>query len=172
MDRVFEILPTIHLPATFLAVDHVSVLCVGLESFPAIVEQLTPEQAGTHLGRIYSRLEEILVRYNGEIVDYWDGNTWVLFGRSFSVTNPAMGALRAAWEIYNSRGDLSLNLGLATGKVIVGLSGGEDGEACAVWGEPADHAQTMREISRYHQIPVLVDHETLEASSRPSSPSR
>jgi class 3 adenylate cyclase/tetratricopeptide (TPR) repeat protein len=144
----------------------VTVLFADVSGFTALAEQLDPEAVRDLMNRLWTRLDDAILRHGGTIDKHIGDAVMALFGAPTAREDDAERAVRCALELQTilggftteSRGDapLAMRVGLHTGAVILGTVG-TTGE----WTALGDAVNLASRIE--HAAPVggvLVSHDT------------
>ena len=102
---------------------YVTVLFSDISGYTAISEKIDPEELKEITSRIFSKISEIVSKYEGFIEKYVGDAVLAIFGAKKSSEDDPIRAIRAALEIHRSVEDLSLIYQERTGQPLSMHSG-------------------------------------------------
>ncbi|HUF62974.1 MAG TPA: adenylate/guanylate cyclase domain-containing protein [Verrucomicrobiales bacterium] len=146
----------------------VTVLFCDIRGFTAMTEAMTPQEV-VRLLNDHMTVMTRLVYEHGGVVDKFVGDlVMALFGVPKSYGNDSLNACRCALAMVdaclraarseNSRRELRIGLGIATGKMVAGCMGSEDRLNYTVVGEKVNLASRLCDAAG--PMEILIDEET------------
>lgn len=147
---------------------HVTVLFSDLSGYTSMSERLDPEELKEALTRVFGRIAQVVVKYEGFIEKYVGDAIMAVFGATRTFEDDPLRAIHAAREIHRQVEDLSpfyqerlgrpltMHSGIYSGLVVIGevnLAQGTHGIA----GEPVNLAARLCGASRPGEILVGQD---------------
>ena len=121
----------------------VTILFADLCGFTAISRTLDPEEVRELLGRYTALVDGIVVGYGGTVDKHIGDAVMALFGAPRAHDDDPMRAARAALDIHEALGQMSVNtigplqahVGIASGEVVAGILGRADANDYTVLGD-------------------------------------
>jgi len=135
----------------------VAVAVADIAGFTRLSERLEPERMTALLNEVFSRLEEVVLRYEGSVDQFFGDSMMAVFGARVAHEDDAERALLAALEFdravatVHERLKLSVavrvSVGLDAGHVVVGTIGGKTFRQPAVIGDPVNAARRLQSMA-------------------------
>ena len=150
----------------------VTVLFADIEGFTSVVSAFAPEQVVELLNEFYERMTALIFSFEGTVDKFMGDSVLALFGAPYSHEDDAVRAVRCA-QAMRSEWTKSMNrrppdqrrglqMGLATGEVLVGTVGSDARLDFTAIGEPVNLASWICTSADRGQI--LIDEETFRAA--------
>lgn len=154
----------------------VTVLRANVHGLADLALDMDPEDAADLLAKLRQRSEALFARFGGQASIQNDGHVQALWGTHASREDDPEQAVRAALAIREELAalcaeqqiELSLQIGLSTGLLLVGGASGAVGEATTLAGRVAQEAalgQILVANETYRHVRGLFDVEPLEPGS-------
>ena len=129
----------------------VTILFADLCGFTAISRTLDPEEVRELLGRYTALVDGIVVGYGGTVDKHIGDAVMALFGAPRAHDDDPMRAARAALDIHEALGQMSVNtigplqahVGIASGEVVAGILGRADANDYTVLGDSVNLAARL-----------------------------
>ncbi|MCX8043565.1 MAG: FHA domain-containing protein [Desulfobacterota bacterium] len=145
-----------------------TVVFTDIVGFTSISEKLPPREVNMILNQYFSRMTDIIFRYDGTLDKYIGDGLLAVFGAPVEKEDDAIRALHAALAMRQAVEELRLDLpvgdrldiriGINTGKVVAGNMGSPKRLDYTVIGDPVNTAARLESIAAPHQI--LIGEET------------
>ena len=142
----------------------VTFLVSDLRDFTTLTEKLTPKEIIEILNRYFGNMVEVIARYRGTISEFMGDGILAFFGAPLSADDDPQRAVACAIEMQNSLlavnaeqrkinlPELSMGIGINTGRVIVGNIGSERRAKYGVVGMPINVAFRIESFTNGGQI--------------------
>lgn len=151
-----------------------SVLYCDIQSFKSLTEKMSPE-AVVHLLNVYlSEMSEIVLQTDGVLDKYVGDGLWSFWGAPLSDENHALLSCRAALSmvkrvkqaqaVWDKKGfpRVNLQVGINTGKSIVGNLGSSKRFDYSVWGYQARLAKFLARLNKVYGTRILLSESVVE----------
>ena len=147
----------------------VTILFVDLRGYTALLERIGPEEMVVLLNECFTRMVDLVLRYNGTLNKYTGDGFMVVYGAPVAFPDDSERAARTALEIreemarFNRRNkqDLGLGIGICRGAVLAGNIGALRRMEYTVIGPKVNLASRLCDRARAGQI--WVDRQVYEA---------
>jgi class 3 adenylate cyclase len=134
----------------------VTILFADLCGFTALSRTLDPEEVRELLGRYTALVDGIVVGYGGAVDKHIGDAVMALFGAPRAHDDDPMRAARAALDIHEALGRMSVNtigplqahVGIASGEVVAGILGRADANDYTVLGDSVNLYQLHNGLNR------------------------
>jgi adenylate cyclase len=149
-----------------------SALFCDVRDFSLMAQHMSPRDLGGVINRFAQALEEVVARHGGVTVLYQGDGTLVLFEPARAGANFAVRAVRAAcdlqrrfvelrreWAAENAP-ELEIGIGIATGRMLVGVLGGSRRMQFSALGDAVNVAARIQGFSRECGYGVLITQPT------------
>jgi len=147
---------------------HVTVFFGDLSGFTAFAEKNSPQEAIKVLNIVFSELTQLIFDHHGTFDKYIGDEMMAFFGAPVSTGDDTLNAVTMAWQMqqaFNAMKErlgaqlenLSLEMGLHTGMVVVGNVGSEQTMNYTVIGDVVNTAKRLQEIANGQQILISED---------------
>lgn len=155
----------------------ISVLFCDVVGFSAISEQLEPAELAQWLNLFFTHVSKVVVRHRGTIDKYMGDSVMAVWGAPARSQSHAFDALSAALDIQAEIGvlntkyrdkklpEVSMAIGISTGRAMVGPLGSEYRMDYTVVGDTVNVAQRLEEQTRKYHVSIIVSDNTAEALS-------
>ena len=97
---------------------HVTVMFSDLSGYTAMNEKLDPEEVKEIMDRIFGKISQVVVKYEGFIEKFIGDAVMVIFGFPKNHEDDPIRAIRAAWEIHNLVKEISPSLEKRVGRPL------------------------------------------------------
>jgi len=145
-----------------------TILFADINGFTALAERMPPREANRFLNDFFSRMTDILFKYDGTLDKYIGDGLMAVFGAPMEREDDAERAIRAAQEMMQALGAMmagmpeerkfSIRMGINTGKVVAGNIGSPMRMDYTVIGDAVNTASRLESIAQPNQI--LIGEET------------
>ena len=147
---------------------HVTVMFSDLAGYTAMTEKLDPEEVKEIMDRIFGKISQVVVKYEGFIAKFIGDAVMVIFGLPRNHEDDPVRAIRAAWEIHNLVKEispslekrvgrpLSMHTGINTGLVVAAQIDFEKGTH-EVLGDSINVASRISSLAKADEIIVGLD---------------
>ena len=163
----------------------VSILFLDVRGFTAFAETADAHEVVATLNRLYDAVVPLILRHGGHANKFIGDGLLAVFGAPARHADHAARAVAAAREIAELApgalgGDLSVGVGVNTGRVVFGTIGGGGRRDFTVVGDPVNTAARVEAATRVTGDDILITEATLRAlgaggeqfEERPSAPLR
>ena len=142
----------------------VSILMSDLRGFSALSSALPSETMIHLLNHYFERMEEIIERHRGTIIEYLGDGIFVVFGAPGELSGHADAAVACAvemqnamaeinaWNLENGYPEIEMGIGISTGRVTAGNIGSDRKMKYGYIGEPVNLAGRLEGMSTGGQI--------------------
>jgi len=139
---------------------NVALLFCDIRNFTSIAESLEPQEVGQLLNVYYSKMSDVVGRYNGEINQFVGDEIFASFGAPLPMNNPSNAAIMCAKEMitklkeinYELRMDTQMEIivgiGVHYGPVIAGNLGSKDRISYSLTGDAVNTAKRIESLSK------------------------
>jgi len=145
-----------------------TIIFTDIVGFTGISEKLPPREVNMILNQYFSRMSDIIFKYDGTLDKYIGDGLMAVFGAPVEKENDAERAIRAALEMkqavyamqnqFPSGARLDIRIGINTGRVVAGNMGSPKRLDYTVIGDPVNTASRLESIAATNQI--LIGEET------------
>ncbi|MGD8536972.1 MAG: adenylate/guanylate cyclase domain-containing protein [Candidatus Aminicenantes bacterium] len=145
-----------------------TILFTDIIGFTSLSEEMSPREINLMLNQFFSRMTDIIFKYDGMIDKYIGDCIMAVFGAPMEKKKDPERAIRAALEMrkelkkmMESEGlekKFSVRIGINTGKVVAGNIGSPTRMEYTVIGDPVNIASRLESIAKPNQI--LIGDET------------
>jgi predicted ATPase/class 3 adenylate cyclase len=97
---------------------HVTVMFSDLSGYTALNEKLDPEEVKEIMDRIFGKISQVVVKYEGFIEKFVGDAVMAIFGVPKTHEDDPVRAIRAAWEIHNLVKEISPTLEKTIGRPL------------------------------------------------------
>ncbi len=145
----------------------VAILMSDIRGFTPLSETLSPDVIISFLNRYFSRLIEVIQRYQGIIVDFFGDSVLVFFDPLKGPVEPVIRAsvgcaleMLSAMEMFNSEmrmdglPELQTGIGVNSGEVIVGNIGSETRAKYGIVGSPVNITQRIQSTAKGGEVVI------------------
>jgi adenylate cyclase len=150
---------------------HLSILFADIKGFTSRAERTDPEELVSLLNTYMTAMIEVIMESGGVVDKLMGDGIMAFWGAPATLENPARNAsdcglrmlatlerLRRTDERFH---DFEIGVGIATGEAIVGNFGGQKRFDYSVIGDSVNLASRIEGLTRYFQVPLLVNDQTL-----------
>ncbi|MGE0279495.1 MAG: adenylate/guanylate cyclase domain-containing protein [Rhizobiaceae bacterium] len=153
----------------------VSVLFTDIKDFTTISEQLPPEDVVEMLGEYFQRLNQIVERNGGVIVQYLGDSIFAMWNAPIPNAGHADAACRCAIELKAAIGDMNAQrrtagkpefvtrIGLHTGEAVVGSVGAAERRQYTAMGDTVNVASRLEGLNKEFGTTILASAATRDA---------
>ena len=143
----------------------VTIMFIDVRGFTSLAERLSPPDVVALLNRLFERIVPVIHRHAGHVDKYVGDGLLAVFGAPRRQEDHADRALAAALEIAATVGrelgdQLSISVGLNSGRVVAGNVGGGGRLEFSVIGDPVNVAARVEAATRQTGDAVLVSGNT------------
>jgi len=145
-----------------------TILFTDIIGFTGLSEQMPPREINMILNQYFSRMTDIIFKYDGTLDKYIGDGLMAVFGAPMEKDGDAERALLAAQEMRraldemrNQMGEdrqINIRIGINTGRVVAGNIGSHKRMDYTVIGDPVNIASRLESIAQPNQI--LIGEET------------
>ena len=145
-----------------------TVLFADINGFTALAERMPPREVNLILNDFFSRMTDILFRYDGTLDKYIGDGLMAVFGAPMEKEDDAERGIRAAQEMMQALAAMmagmpedrkfTIRIGINTGKVVAGNIGSPKRMDYTVIGDAVNTASRLESIAQPNQI--LIGEET------------
>jgi adenylate cyclase len=145
-----------------------TILFSDIKGFTALAERMPPREVNLILNDFFSRMTDILFRYDGTLDKYIGDGLMAVFGAPMEKEDDAERGIRAAQEMMQALGAMmaampedrkfTIRIGINTGKVVAGNIGSPKRMDYTVIGDAVNTASRLESIAQPNQI--LIGEET------------
>jgi len=144
-----------------------SMLFVDIRDFTGFAEQTPAAQVVSTINRMFERAVPIIHAHGGHVDKFVGDGLLAVFGAPQRLPNHAAAAVAAAQAIARAveaefRGNLSVGMGINTGRVVAGNVGGGGRFEFSVIGDPVNVAARIESTTRQTGDAILISGRTLE----------
>jgi adenylate cyclase len=153
-------------------VKDVSILFADIVGFTSMSEKMSPAAVSLLLNDYFSRMTDIIFKYEGTLDKYIGDAIMAVFGAPLDMPDHAVRAIRTALEMrdrleeFNSERQegptLKIRIGINSGKVVAGEIGGINKKEYTVLGDTVNTASRL-ESSVARPMTVVIGENTYEA---------
>lgn len=139
-----------------------TIIFTDIVGFTTISEKLPPRDVNMILNRYFSRMTDIIFKYDGTLDKYIGDGLLAVFGAPVEKEDDAVRAVRAALEmrqevaelraIFPAGTTLDIRIGINTGRVVAGNMGSPKRLDYTVIGDPVNTASRLESIAAPNQI--------------------
>ena len=139
-----------------------TILFADINGFTSLAERMPPREVNLILNDFFSRMTDILFKYDGTLDKYIGDGLMAVFGAPMEKEDDAERALRAAKEMMQALGAMmagmpeertfSIRIGINTGKVVAGNIGSPRRMDYTVIGDAVNTASRLESIAQPNQI--------------------
>jgi adenylate cyclase len=147
-----------------------TILFADINGFTALAERMPPREVNLILNDFFSRMTDILFRYDGTLDKYIGDGLMAVFGAPMEKDDDAERGIRAAQEMIQALSAMmagmpgerkfTIRIGINTGKVVAGNIGSPKRMDYTVIGDAVNTASRLESIALPNQI--LIGEETYE----------
>jgi adenylate cyclase len=147
-----------------------TILFADINGFTALAERMPPREVNLILNDFFSRMTDILFKYDGTLDKYIGDGLMAVFGAPMEEKDDAERGIRAAQEMLKALAAMmagmpeerkfTIRIGINTGKVVAGNIGSPKRMDYTVIGDAVNTASRLESIARPNQI--LIGEETYE----------
>jgi class 3 adenylate cyclase len=147
-----------------------TILFADINGFTALAERMPPREVNLILNEFFSRMTDILFKYDGTLDKYIGDGLMAVFGAPMEKEDDAERGIRAAQEMIQAlaammagmpdEGKFTIRIGINTGKVVAGNIGSPKRMDYTVIGDAVNTASRLESIAQPNQI--LIGEETYE----------
>ncbi|MGE5842061.1 MAG: adenylate/guanylate cyclase domain-containing protein [Deltaproteobacteria bacterium] len=147
-----------------------TILFADINGFTALAERMPPREVNHILNDFFSRMTDILFKYDGTLDKYIGDGLMAVFGapmekeddaeRAIHAAQQMMQALKAMMADVSEERRFSIRIGINTGKVVAGNIGSPRRMDYTVIGDAVNTASRLESIARPNQI--LIGEETYD----------
>jgi len=145
-----------------------TILFADIKGFTALAERMPPREVNLILNDFFSRMTDILFRYDGTLDKYIGDGLMAVFGAPMEKEDDAERGIRAAQEMMQALAAMmagmpedrkfTIRIGINTGKVVAGNIGSPKRMDYTVIGDAVNTASRLESIAQPNQI--LIGEET------------
>lgn len=145
-----------------------TVLFADINGFTSLAERMPPREVNLILNGFFSRMTDILFRYDGTLDKYVGDGLMAVFGAPMEKEDDAERSIRAAKEMIQALAAMmagtpeerqfTIRIGINTGKVVAGNIGSPRRMDYTVIGDAVNTASRLESIAQANQI--LIGEET------------
>jgi adenylate cyclase len=145
-----------------------TILFADIKGFTALAERMPPREVNLILNDFFSRMTDILFRYDGTLDKYIGDGLMAVFGAPMEKEDDAERGIRAAQEMMQALAAMmagmpedrkfTIRIGINTGKVVAGNIGSPKRMDYTVIGDSVNTASRLESIAQPNQI--LIGEET------------
>jgi adenylate cyclase len=142
-----------------------AVLFQDIQGYTSIAESMAPERVLELLNAYYGSQERIIRGHGGEVLDFQGDAQMIVFGLAEGGPDPAVAAVETAWSILENvppEHGFQFGMGIATGRVALGLIRGGQRRQYTALGATTNLASRLQAATRGLDPPLLVDERTWE----------
>lgn len=144
----------------------VTILFSDIRGFTPLSEALSPEEIVDILNRYFSRMIQIIFKYNGTLDKFLGDSIMALFGAPTASGEDAVSAIRTAIEMQQTlkafneeqrslgKPEIEVGIGIATGPVVVGNIGSDQRMEYTAIGDRVNLSSRLQGKAGGHQILV------------------
>jgi adenylate cyclase len=147
-----------------------TILFADINGFTALAERMPPREVNLILNDFFSRMTDILFKYDGTLDKYIGDGLMAVFGAPMEKADDAERGIRAAQEMIRALAVMmtgmpderkfTIRIGINTGKVVAGNIGSPKRMDYTVIGDAVNTASRLESIALPNQI--LIGEETCE----------
>jgi adenylate cyclase len=147
-----------------------TILFADINGFTALAERMPPREVNLILNDFFSRMTDILFKYDGTLDKYIGDGLMAVFGAPVEKEDDAERGIRAAQEMIKALSAMmvgiqedrrfTIRIGINTGKVVAGNIGSPKRMDYTVIGDAVNTASRLESIAQPNQI--LIGAETYE----------
>jgi len=147
-----------------------TILFADINGFTALAERMPPREVNLILNDFFSRMTDILFKYDGTLDKYIGDGLMAVFGAPMEKHDDAERGIRAAQEMIQALSAMmagmpdertfTIRIGINTGKVVAGNIGSPKRMDYTVIGDAVNTASRLESIALPNQI--LIGQETYE----------
>jgi len=145
-----------------------TIIFTDIVGFTTLSEKLPPREVNMILNQYFSRMTDIIFKYDGTLDKYIGDGLLAVFGAPMEKENDAERAIRAALDMkrdvaamreeLEAGPPLNIRIGINTGRVVAGNMGSPKRLDYTVIGDPVNTASRLESIAQPNQI--LIGEET------------
>ena len=145
-----------------------TILFADIKGFTALAERMPPREVNLILNDFFSRMTDIVFKYDGTLDKYTGDGLMAVFGAPMEKKDDAERGIRAAQEMMQALAVMmdgtpedrtfSIRIGINTGKVVAGNIGSPKRMDYTVIGDAVNTASRLESIAQPNQI--LIGEET------------
>ena len=145
-----------------------TILFADINGFTQLTEHLPPLETNMLLNQFFSRMTDIIFKYEGTLDKYIGDGLMAVFGAPMERENDPIRAIQAAREMreelarmMETEGEdrkFSIRIGINTGRVVAGNIGSPKRLDYTIIGDPVNVASRLESMAEPHQI--LIGEET------------
>jgi len=142
----------------------ISILFIDIERFSNMAERMPPRDVASLLSEFYDSISEIVFKHSGGISKYIGDKVMAVFGAPVSVEGHADQAVKAGKKMIQTIQkinqdhpddiDLSVRVGINSGRVVHGYVGSRQVKDFTVIGDPVNVAARLEEIADPDEVLV------------------
>jgi adenylate cyclase len=147
-----------------------TILFADINGFTALAERMPPREVNLILNDFFSRMTDVLFKYDGTLDKYIGDGLMAVFGAPMEKKDDAERGIRAAQEMLQALAAMmagtpeerkfTIRIGINTGKVVAGNIGSPKRMDYTVIGDAVNTASRLESIARPNQI--LIGEQTYE----------
>lgn len=145
-----------------------TILFTDINGFTRLSEHLPPRETNMILNQYFSRMTDIIFKYDGTLDKYVGDGLMAVFGAPMERKDDPVRAIQAAREMKKALAEMmenetedkkfSIRIGINTGRVVAGNIGSPKRLDYTVIGDPVNIASRLESMAAPHQI--LIGEET------------
>jgi len=145
-----------------------TILFTDIIGFTRLSEQMPPREVNVILNQYFSRMTDIIFKYDGTLDKYIGDGLMAVFGAPMEKDDDAERAIKTAQEMRRALVELrekmgekikiDIRIGINTGRVVAGNMGSPKRMEYTVIGDPVNTASRLESIAKPNQI--LIGEET------------
>lgn len=147
---------------------NVALLFCDIRKFTTFAERLNPEQTVNVLNVYYSKMSEVIKRYNGVVNQFVGDEIFVSFGAPLPIEDPEISAVRCAQDMIEKlkdinrvlfdtiKEDVCVGIGINYGPIIAGNLGSEDRLSYGITGDAVNTAKRIESLTRGLPNAILI----------------
>lgn len=149
-----------------------TIVFTDIREFTGLSETLGPEGTIRFLNAYFSRMVDVIIRYEGTIDKFIGDAIMAVFGAPISKNDDAARAVRAAIDligaldsfnterIHQALPPIRMGIGVHTGEVIAGNIGTNERMEYTVVGDAVNLASRTEALTTYYRIPLIITDST------------
>ncbi len=152
-----------------------ALLFCDIRNFTSLIEGFEPQQVVQLLNIYYSRMSEVIRKFDGQIIQFVGDEIFIAFGAPLAIERPRLAAVRCALqmitqlqeinkdiaELYHKK--LVVGIGINFGSVIAGNLGSDDKLSYSVTGEEVVTAKRIESLTRGLENVIFISNSVYQA---------